>query len=336
MTRHGARALVASATLTLAACGRGGLDPAGNRADRILDVTVVLTVAAVVVIGIVLGAWAWALARRGSEDTSGASPEDLAGRTERWWVVGGGVVLPGVVMALLFGLGVWTMGLQPDEPEVVVEVVGHQYWWEVTYHDAPGMPEGATVTTANQLHVPTDAEVRVDLASEDVIHSFWVPELAGKVDLVPGRDTRLSFTASQPGTYAGYCAEFCGLQHAWMKFEVVASPADEFGAWIDRTAQPAREPATAAQRRGREVFTSNSCVGCHAIRGVAEQGDAGPDLTHLASRDEIGAGILPLDRDNLAAWVANAQAIKRGAKMPPQTLTEQELDDLVAYLQHLE
>lgn len=319
---------------TLAGCSRGGLDPSGPEAVRINETTTVMTVAAVVVTAIVVAIWIWAAMSPGDPGLSetGQDHDDEA-RTERRYIIGGGIVLPGLVLASLFGLGLWTMTRTPQKGPLEIEVVGHQFWWEVTYSDGPGM--SGTFETANELHVPVGTDVTVRLRSDDVIHSFWVPELVGKVDLIPGRESRMHFSATEPGTYAGYCAEFCGLQHAWMKFEVVAEQPDVFAAWAARQAQPAPDPATTLAQRGREVFTGRSCVGCHAIRGVANEGELGPDLTHLAGRDEIGAGVLALDEANLSAWISNAQRIKGGSKMPPQDLPPDDLDALVAYLLEL-
>ncbi len=327
---------VALSAITLAACS-GGLAPEGDAADRILDVTVVLTVVGVVVCAATLGAWAWAIRRPGIAEDDGfdrTTSHFAAGSVERRLVLGGGIVMPAVVMVALFGFGVWNMGGQSQQGDFEVEVIGHQFWWEVVYHDAPGAP--GVFTTANEIHVPVGTEITFRMSSDDVIHSFSVPELSGKVDLVPGRENRLTFAAETPGTYEGFCAEFCGLQHAWMKFEVVATEPAEFATWAAAQADPGRAPSTDLQVRGREVFLSNSCVGCHAISGVADTGRIGPDLTHLASRDEIGAGLLSLDEANLTDWVANAQALKGGSRMPPQQLSDEDMDAVIAYLLSLE
>ncbi len=319
--------------LTLAACSRGGLAPDGTDASRIFDVTVVLTIAAVVVsLGVVV-AWIWAVRRPGRSDI-GADVDAAEATAERRLVLGGGIVMPAVVMAVLLGFGLWTMDAAPQQGDLEIEVVGHQYWWEVVYRDGPGVP--TTFRTANQIRVPVDTDVTMVLRSDDVIHSFFVPQLAGKVDLVPGRENTLTFAATEEGTYEGFCAEFCGVQHAWMKFEVVATTPQEFSDWADRMARPAADPVTDLQAHGQEVFAGNSCVGCHAISGVDDSARIGPDLTHLASRDEIGAGVLGLDEENLADWIRNAQAIKGGSRMPPQQLSDDDLDALVAYLLALE
>ena len=335
--RAGRTAAWSLLVLGLAGCSQGGLDPRGPEADRILGIFWALLVAAAVVSMAVVALWWWGTVRGRADDELDHRLEHVPdSRRGRWFVVGGGLVMPAVVMAVFFGVQIAsTMAqTQPDPDGLTVEVVGHRYWWELTYRGVDGVEEA--ITTANEMHVPTGTDVTVVLRSEDVIHSFWVPELAGKVDLVPGRENQFVMSADEPGRYAGYCAEYCGLQHAWMKFEVVASPPEEFEVWARGHAEPAAEPDTELERRGREVFEGQSCVGCHTIRGVSEGADLGPELTHLASRDEIGAGILPLTEEDLRAWVANAQAIKPGAQMPPQELTTDELDALVAYLMSLE
>ncbi|MDR7381034.1 cytochrome c oxidase subunit II [Promicromonospora iranensis] len=230
----------------------------------------------------------------------------------------------------------------------VVEVDGKQYWWEVRY------PEQG-VETANEIHIPTGQDVRVELTSTDVIHSFWVPQLSGKVDLVPGETNVLTLSADEPGTYWGQCAEYCGLQHAWMRFVVVAHDEPEYAGWLEAQARPA-EPADPAEgdgddvesgpgpasgpvsdvAAGREIFMSSSCVYCHTVAGTEAQGTLGPDLTHLASRQMIGAGVLPNDRESLARWIEHPQDVKPGNAMPGTELEDDELDDLITYLESLE
>lgn len=322
--------------LLATACSQGGLAPRGANADRILTVFWALLLGSVAVTLVVLALWAWgALHRRDPELDEEARAEDTPDTAVgRRLVIGGGLIMPAVVLTLFLGVQIATTTAQPQEGSgLVLEVIGHQYWWEITYRGMDGVDP---FETANQAHVPTGTPVMLELRTDDVIHSFWVPELAGKVDLVPGRLNQLIMTAHEPGTYAGYCAEYCGLQHAWMKFEVVAMPPEDFQDWAEQQAAPATPPTGELAAEGRDVFLGNSCVGCHAIRGEAEQGDAGPDLTHLASRSRIGSGVLRLDEDNLRAWTVNPQAIKPGVRMPPQHLDEEELDALVTYLLDLE
>jgi cytochrome c oxidase subunit 2 len=222
----------------------------------------------------------------------------------------------------------------PGSTAVHVTVVGHQWWWEIRY------PE-LGVVTANELHVPVSdppgaAPTLLTLESADVIHSFWVPQLAGKLDLIPNKRNRLWIDPHVAGTYVGQCAEFCGAQHAGMLLRVVAHPRAEFDAWVAAQRAPAASIATTAARAGREVFESQACISCHTVRGTRANGVFGPDLTHLMSRETLGAGVARNDADRLRAWVEDPAALKRGAHMPPMKLPPEEMDGLVAYLVTLE
>jgi cytochrome c oxidase subunit 2 len=187
-------------------------------------------------------------------------------------------------------------------------------------------------STANELNIPIHRPVILTLKSDDVIHSFWVPNLSGKKDLIPGRSTTLTLRADTPGMYRGQCAEFCGLQHAWMALFVIAQPAAEYEAWAESQRAPAAEPADAAAARGKAVFMASTCVMCHAISGTTAGGRKAPDLSHLASRRMIAAGALPNDADHLANWIRDPQQYKPGVNMPALQLPPQSLQDLVAYL----
>jgi cytochrome c oxidase subunit 2 len=201
------------------------------------------------------------------------------------------------------------------------------WWWEVRY-PAPG------IVAANELHIPAGQPVRLEMTSADVIHSFWVPRLHGKRDLIPGISTTFWIEASEPGVYRGVCAEYCGTQHANMAFDVVAHAPEEFAAWL---AAPARRgPHSAAEQPGLAVFRRAGCGQCHAIRGTPAVGTAGPDLTDFGSRRTIAAGMLPNTRGHLAGWIANPQAIKPGSKMPRTYLDGDELWTLVLYLESLQ
>lgn len=330
----GRRAAAALGAAVLAGCTQGGLQPRGEEAERIFTLTWTLTLAGTVVAVIVLALLVWGAVRKHRGDPKDAREEDVEDtRFEKRMVIGGGIVLPAIILLGFFVFNLGAIRAQPQGGEFTLDVVGHQYWWEVFYRDVPGVEP---FETANQIHVPVGTEVKTVLRSADVIHSFWVPQLFGKMDNMPGRENEFSFIAEEPGVYPGYCAEFCGLQHAWMKFEIVAMEPDDFEQWVADQATDAPPAQTALEQRGQEVFVQNACVGCHAIRGVADQGELGPDLTHLASRRDIGAGILPLTEDNLAAWTVNPQAIKPGVNMPPQELDDDDLDALVAYLMSLE
>lgn len=326
--------VLAPAMLVLGGCTQGGLDPRGGEAHRILGVFWALVVVGGIVALVVVGLWLVGSLRPGTEEPEDPRPEHVPDSAlQRRFVIGGGIIVPAVILAAFLGVQVVSTTAQTQEGELTIEVTGHQYWWEITYPDVEGVPP---FETANQLHIPTGTPVKVVVRSDDVIHSLWVPQLAGKVDLVPGRESEFVMDADEPGTFPGYCAEYCGLQHTWMKFSVVAMQPNAFQDWATQQAVAAPQPRGDLAARGLDVFEGQSCVGCHTIRGVAEEGEVGPDLTHLATRSRIGAGIRPLTEDDLRAWIVNAQTIKPGAQMPPQELTREELDALVAYLLSLE
>ena len=223
------------------------------------------------------------------------------------------------------------MLLSPPEPAsaVTIEVTGHQWWWEVRY------PE-EQVVTANEIHIPVGRPVRVDMTSADVIHSFWVPELHGKMDMIPGRTDVIWLQTDVPGSYRGQCAEFCGLQHAKMALYVVAEPPETFAAWLDQQRQPAAEPTEPPAQRGR-ALAAGLCIQCHTIRtgDAAVGGSFGPDLTHVGSRRTLAAATLPNTREHLAEWLADPQSSKPGNKMPNLQLDVESVQALVAYLESL-
>jgi cytochrome c oxidase subunit II len=212
---------------------------------------------------------------------------------------------------------------------VQIQLTGHQWWWEVSYDDAR---PAKTFATANELHVPVGRPVSVTLQSSDVIHSFWVPNLHGKQDLIPGRVSEIRFRADRAGTYRGQCAEFCGYQHAKMALLVVAEEAQQYERWAESQRASAREPAGQAQRRCQQLFLHSTCAMCHAIQGTPANARAAPDLTHLASRTTLGAGVLPNQPHTLAAWIRDPQSIKPGVNMPAHPFAGEDLSALVAYL----
>ena len=213
-----------------------------------------------------------------------------------------------------------------------IEVTGHQWWWEVRYDDED---VSKVFTTANEIHVPVGKPVILTLKANDVIHSFWVPNLTGKADLIPGRTSTLRFRADQPGTYRGQCAEFCGHQHTFMAFQVIAQEPQDFESWRSAQQQPASEPQDARAVQGKRVFMQSPCAICHAIQGTDAQAINGPDLTHIASRKALAAGTLKNTPENLAKWITNPQGIKPGTNMPPTALAPEDLQALVAYLEEL-
>jgi cytochrome c oxidase subunit 2 len=252
------------------------------------------------------------------------------------WMVVGGVAFPVVVLAGIFLVSLDALGemypRRSDDPPLTIEVVGRQWWWEVRYLSDQS---ALIVPAANEIHIPVGMRVRVNLRSLDVIHSFWVPGLQGKVDMIPGRTNVTWLEATEPGVWRGQCAEFCGLQHAKMALVVVAQPADSFAVWLGRQLQPAPEPRDSALAHGRDVFLTAGCELCHTVRGTPARASAGPDLTHLASRLTLAAGELPNNRGNLYGWIANPQALKPGSKMPAVPLTAEELHAVVGYLSSL-
>ena len=222
---------------------------------------------------------------------------------------------------------------QTRRPAPAIRVIGHQWWWEVEYL-VGDLPQH--FRTANELHVPAGQPVDVELVTADVIHSFWVPRLHGKVDLVPGLRNQIRIQAALPGVYAGECAEFCGLQHANMRLQVVAETPAAYVDWLQRQRQPAATPVNAAARRGAQVFRDGACPMCHTVAGTGALATVGPDLTHVGSRLSLAAGTLPNDVADLHAWVVNAPSLKPGTQMPALTqLTGPQLHDLVAYLEEL-
>jgi len=252
------------------------------------------------------------------------------------WIGGGGIAFPVVVLSALLGWSTWRsaqLAPQSSKDALTISVTAKMWWWEVRYHDPA---TGREIVTANEIHIPTGRAVYLGLNSADVIHSLWVPALAGKRDMVPGRVTGLTLRAEKPGIYRGQCAEYCGEQHAKMALHVVASTPREFEAWLARQAQPAAPADSTVLAQGREAFLQQRCQACHTIRGVAEGARLGPDLTHVGSRMHIGAGTLRTHRATLQGWIADPQAAKPGVFMPgSQDLDRATLQALATYLEHL-
>jgi cytochrome c oxidase subunit II len=321
--------LAGSAALTillLTSCETRILSPAGPAASRIAFLGwLMIALGAGVLLLVIALLVAAALRRRSGVEEGGRKA------TYRL-VVWGGVVLPAVTVTVLMAVTINTM-VAVTEPlgrgELVVEVTAKMWWWEIVY------PQQG-FATANEIHMPVGQPVSIHLSSEDVIHSFWVPELHGKQDAMPDMTVPWWLEADRTGVFRGQCAEFCGLQHAKMQFLVVSHEADAFEQWLAQQQQPAPDPQTEPQLQGRQVFLSEGCAGCHTIRGTAAGGTIGPDLTHVASRMELAAGTLPNSRGNLAAWIANPQQLKPGNGMPPTNLPSENLNALLDYLDILE
>jgi cytochrome c oxidase subunit 2 len=211
-------------------------------------------------------------------------------------------------------------------------VTGNQWWWDVQYDNPTA---SLRVTTANEIHIPVGRPVSVSLLSNDVIHSFWIPSLQGKIDLVPGRLNEVWLQADKPGVYRGQCAEYCGVQHAKMALVVVAESPDEFERWLTANRASAPAPSTPEQQRGKDVVEKGPCAMCHNITGTLAGGRSAPDLTHIASRSTLGAGSLPNTPGYLAGWIADPQHLKPGSRMPPMALRDEELQAVLAYLESL-
>ena len=322
---------VALSVLTAACSGvQNPLNPAGPQASAIAELTwLFLGVCAVTyVLTVAAAAWAVMRKRRATDD----APETA--RRLGWIIVAATGVTVTILVALTITSVVAGRGLlSPTAPgAITVNVVGHQWWWDFIYDD---VSPNQVVSSPNELHVPVGVPVVLKAESRDVIHSFWVPNLHGKRDLIPGFATHTWIRADKPGVYRGQCAEFCGHQHAHMAFLVVAEPMNDFLAWIERQRRGAPAPSNATAQRGHDVFMQGPCVMCHTIRGTAAGSRVGPDLTHVAGRQTLAAGTLPMTRGHLAGWISNSQSIKPGNRMPPIVVSGEDLQALVAYLETL-
>jgi cytochrome c oxidase subunit 2 len=304
-------------------------DPASPQAHAVANLWWAMLAAATIVwIGVQVATW------RALRADKAAAPISEPGEKSRERAV---MIATGVTVAILVlflgydyseGRIVGTRG----DADITVDVIGHQWWWEIQYPAAVPMQR---ITTANELHVPVGKLVQIRLKSADVIHSFWVPNLNGKRDLIPGYTTTVWFRADTAGVYRGQCAEFCGLEHAKMALYVIADPPDVFARWIAASLQPDAAPSDSLTARGQMVFLSANCALCHSISGTAAFGSVGPTLTHLKSRQTIAAGTLDNTKENLYGWIVNPAAFKPGTQMPPSTLAGQDLAALVAYLETL-
>jgi cytochrome c oxidase subunit II len=300
------------------------LAPASPSAAHAASVSWLLIVGAGIVFALVMGVLAWAL---------------LRGRrtpAKHWvWLLGAGVLFPATVLSALM---VWVYGgdsrssAPHDERALLVSVTAHNWWWDVRYRDPAS---GREVRLANEIHLPAGQPVTLALTSHDVIHSFWVPALGGKVDMLPGRVLHLRLASVEAGRYRGQCAEFCGEQHARMALQVVVRDGAGFAQWLAAQGQPAHAPADAHTQRGLQVFNEQRCAACHSVRGLAAESALGPDLTHVGSRLTLGAGTLPNGEAALRSWVADVQRHKPGARMPSAQIDDASLDALAHFLAQL-
>ncbi|MEA2933001.1 MAG: cytochrome c oxidase subunit [Actinomycetota bacterium] len=339
------RALVLGATVVvvvvLPACGRGSpsiLDHHGPEARHVAGVWWLMFGLAAVVYVVVAGLVVIAIVRgRGDHPgppagESAAEPTVAAasGPSESAFIWAGGIVAPVAILALLAVVTVNTTKdlRRPERGELTVEVTAKRWWWDVRY------PESG-VATASEIHIPVGRPIHVVLRSDNVVHSFWVPQLAGKLDAVPGQTNHLRFQASEAGTYLGECAEYCGIQHARMGFEVIADTPADFDRWLARRSSAGTGPTTEQAAEGQRVFMREACAGCHTIRNTEAVGRIGPDLSDFGSRRWIGSVTVPNNTGNLAGWISDSQTIKPGNLMPPISLEPDELSAIVAYLESL-
>lgn len=305
---------------------QSALDPGGADASTLARLFWVMLAGAVILWvamnGLIFYAWR-------------AKPRPVSEKSARLLIFCGGVIFPTVV---LFALLTYGLSIMPDQrapgEDLRVEVTGEQWWFRVAY-----WPEGASepIHSANEIVLPVGQRSEITLKADQVIHSFWLPSIAGKTDMIPGRVTRMSLLPTVPGEFRGQCAEFCGESHAWMAFTARTMTPEDFAVWLETEAAPAQEPETELQALGRDLFLSQGCGGCHAIRGTPARGRVGPDLTHLGSRGNLAAGALEVTQEDLIAWITNPEAIKPAAKMPAfDHLPRPQIAAMAAYLESLE
>ena len=328
LVRCATAAIVLTATLASAGCAgiQSALAPAGDDAERFAALFWWMTGGAFVV-------WAGTIALAMYYVWRPGGTTDR--RRDRLLIVGGGVVFPAVVLTvlLIYGLAMIPPAVaRAPEGSLLVSVTGEQWWWRVRYT----LPDGREAVLANEIRLPVGEPVQFRLDSDNVIHSFWIPSLAGKMDMIPGRITWLTVRPTATGVFRGVCAEYCGLSHALMAFYVEVMERDAFDRWLAGQAAPAAAPADATAARGAELFTSNGCTACHTVRGTPALGTIGPDLTHVGGRLSVGAGILPNEPDALRRWLARTEHIKPGVHMPSfGMLSDDDLRALAAYLHGL-
>lgn len=322
------RVIAIAAAIALCGCSgaQSSLAPAGREAERIAALFWWMTGGALVV-WIAVSALALRYARPHAE-----APSPLR---DRWLILGAGVVFPIVVLTalLVYGLAMLPpLVARAPEGSLQIDVEGELWWWRVRYVK----PGSAPITLANEIRLPVGEPVQFRLRSDNVIHSFWIPALGGKVDMIPGRETRLTLHPTSTGVFAGACAEYCGLSHAFMRFAVEVMDKAAFEEWLSHQATPAKPPASALAQRGEQLLAANGCGACHTVRGTMADGQTAPDLTHVGSRLSLAAATLPNDTGFFRQWVAEADGIKPGAHMPRfGMLPAADLEALAAYLEEL-
>lgn len=321
--------LICLSGTVLAGCEgvQSSLSPLGETAGSVATLSWVIFIGGGVILAAVFAFTAYAIL---------ANPEKRGWIAQSRFAIAGGIVFPIVTLTILLIYGLTlTRPLQAttgDAP-LRIEVTGEQFWWRIVYMGEDGQP---AFETANEIHLPVGQPVELILKTADVIHSFWIPRVSGKLDMIPGLTNSLTVRLSEAGVARGQCAEYCGVQHAQMAFAVTAAPAADHEAWLARESGPAAEPETAQAREGRDLFRSAGCGACHAVRGTAATGEIGPDLTHFASRRYIGAGALLNEPGNLVNWIANPDHFKPGNKMPPfAALPAEQIEAIATYLESL-
>jgi cytochrome c oxidase subunit 2 len=326
--------------LCLTSCGgiQNAINPAGPQAESLSRLWWLMFTVCSIVFVLVMIAVLLALRNSTREPQSATAPLELPPeQQQRRRNVIISAVTATVIILFVFLIASFSAGRSltadlPNKNGLTIDVTAHQWWWEARYNDVDA---SNIFVTANEIHIPAGVPVLFNLHGGDVIHSFWVPNLGGKKDLIPGKNNAIWYQADKPGVYRGQCAEYCGLQHAKMAFWIVAEPQEQFNAWRQSQTQTSLTPTTDSQKRGQQVFLSATCVMCHAINGTPAGSNVGPNLTHIASRNMIAAATLSNTREHLAQWVRDSQSVKPGNKMPQNNLGEAELQALLDYLQSL-
>jgi cytochrome c oxidase subunit 2 len=315
----------------------------GPASAQIAHLSLFMTVLFLIVTVIMWGLIAWAFFRRRGSLAEHAPIDSRGGEL---WIAIGGLAVPLIILSILFVFGLNLLAdfpihgmhggmtgemamMKPD-----IRITGHQWWWEIQYlSDDPSLQ----FTTANELHIPVNQPVNIEVVTSDVMHSFWVPALHGKVDLIPGRNNYIRIQSAQAGSFLGQCAEFCGAQHAHMRLLALAQPADDYEAWLNAQRQPAADPTTDEATAGQQTFLAGPCANCHTIRGTPAGGHVAPDLTHFGSRQSLASESFPNNNAYLEAWITHAQSLKPASQMPDLTqFSGVQLQDLVSYLRQLQ
>ena len=332
---------LASASVLCSGCGYGNqsaLNSAGIQSERLGSLwwlfLAITGVVYVVVMALLIVAF-FRVRRAGANSVPDIKPDPARERK-----VGNIIKVAVAVTAItLFALMITSFSagraidsLSRSQDPLEIKVTGQQWWWQIEYQNPT---PSNMVTTANEIHIPVGRPIKIDLVSHDVIHSFWLPNLHGKKDLIPNYPTTIYLQADEPGVYWGQCAEFCGYEHAKMRFMVVAEPPEDFQRWYAAAQQPSQNPSTDSQALGQQIFLKSVCAQCHTIQGTPANGRVGPDLTHVASKPYIASGSLQNDRENLMNWISDPQAIKPGIRMPMNTYSQDDLNALVDYVQSL-